>query len=47
VWGEVKLLGIRQWKWLLMLLVVVSGRLISGWVVKIAVFILERNFLMK
>lgn len=47
VWGEVKLLGVLQWKWLLILLVVVSGRLISGWLVKIVVFILERNFLMK
>lgn len=41
------LLGLALWKWILMLLVVFCGRLVSDWVVRLIVYCLERNFLMR
>ncbi|KAJ0763878.1 putative mechanosensitive ion channel MscS, LSM domain superfamily [Helianthus annuus] len=35
------------WKWEVMLLVVICGRLVSGWVIRILVFFLERRFLLR
>ncbi|KAK6115184.1 hypothetical protein DH2020_007453 [Rehmannia glutinosa] len=35
------------WKWELMVLVLISGRLVSGWVIRIAVFSIEKNFLLR
>ncbi|KAK6131341.1 hypothetical protein DH2020_034909 [Rehmannia glutinosa] len=35
------------WKWELMVLVLISGRLVSGWVIRIAVFSIERNCLLR
>ncbi|XP_057964855.1 mechanosensitive ion channel protein 10-like [Malania oleifera] len=39
--------GIEIWKWCLMVLVIFCGRLISGWVVGVFVFIIERNFMLR
>ncbi|KAG0610640.1 hypothetical protein M758_7G080700 [Ceratodon purpureus] len=42
---NVTLWGLLLWKWILQALVIVCGRLVSGWVARILVFILEINFL--
>ncbi|CAL1385588.1 unnamed protein product [Linum trigynum] len=39
--------GIEIWKWCLMVLVLFSGRLVSGWVVGFLVLLIERNFMLK
>ncbi|XP_052202971.1 mechanosensitive ion channel protein 8-like isoform X1 [Diospyros lotus] len=41
------LFELELWKWELMVLVLISGRLVSGWVIRIAVFFIERNFLLR
>ncbi|PIN18013.1 putative mechanosensitive ion channel [Handroanthus impetiginosus] len=38
---------LELWKWELMILVLISGRLLSGWGIRIAVFLIERNFLLR
>ncbi|GMI63716.1 mechanosensitive channel of small conductance-like 6 [Hibiscus trionum] len=35
------------WKWEVMVLVLICGRLVSGWIIKIIVFCIERNFLLR
>lgn len=35
------------WKWCLMVMVTFSGRLVSGWLVAVTVFIIERNFMLR
>ncbi|XP_066327504.1 mechanosensitive ion channel protein 6-like [Miscanthus floridulus] len=42
-----KVLGLHLWKWELLVFVLICGRLVSGWVIKIAVFGVERNFLLR
>ncbi|XP_010417464.1 PREDICTED: mechanosensitive ion channel protein 6 [Camelina sativa] len=44
---EKKLADLDLWKWECMVLVLICGRLVSSWVVKIAVFFIERNFLLR
>ncbi|XP_074269346.1 mechanosensitive ion channel protein 10-like [Silene latifolia] len=44
---EVSLWSISLWKWCILVLVVISGRLVSKWVISILVCIVERNFLLK
>ncbi|KAK7386815.1 hypothetical protein VNO78_27152 [Psophocarpus tetragonolobus] len=39
--------GLEIWRWCLMVMVTFSGRLVSGWVVGVIVFILERNFMLR
>ncbi|XP_031497075.1 mechanosensitive ion channel protein 10 isoform X2 [Nymphaea colorata] len=39
--------GLELWKWCLMVLVVLSGRLVSGWIVSLLVFMIERNFMLR
>ncbi|XAR61594.1 hypothetical protein NMG60_11016059 [Bertholletia excelsa] len=41
------LFGLELWKWELMVLVLISGRLVSGWAIRIVVFFIERNFLLR
>ncbi|CAA2986613.1 mechanosensitive ion channel 6-like [Olea europaea subsp. europaea] len=38
---------LELWKWELMVLVLISGRLVSGWGIRIVVFFFERNFLLR
>ncbi|XP_077246279.1 mechanosensitive ion channel protein 6-like [Tasmannia lanceolata] len=38
---------LHLWKWVVMVLVLICGRLVSGWVIRIAVFFIERNFLLR
>ncbi|XP_050219063.1 mechanosensitive ion channel protein 6 [Mercurialis annua] len=35
------------WKWGVFVLVLICGRLVSGWVIRIVVFFIERNFLLR
>ncbi|KAF6135632.1 hypothetical protein GIB67_028203 [Kingdonia uniflora] len=35
------------WKWELLVLVLICGRLVSGWGIRFAVFFIERNFLLR
>ncbi|GLT62275.1 hypothetical protein SLA2020_349240 [Shorea laevis] len=44
---EKKLWKLELWKWEVMVLVLICGRLVSGWIVKIIVFFIERNFLLR
>nr|KYP40968.1 Uncharacterized protein At5g12080 family [Cajanus cajan] len=39
--------GLEIWKWCLMVMVTFSGRLVSGWVVGVTVFMIERNFMLR
>ncbi|KAL2336373.1 hypothetical protein Fmac_010819 [Flemingia macrophylla] len=38
---------LRLWKWEVMVLVLICGRLVSDWVIRIVVFCIERNFLLR
>jgi mechanosensitive ion channel protein 4/5/6/7/8/9/10 len=40
-------LGLKLWKWELVVFVFICGRLVSGWAIRIAVFFAERNFLLR
>lgn len=42
-----KFRGLALWKWQVLVLVLISGRLLSGWGVRIVVFCIERNFLLR
>lgn len=42
-----KFRGLALWKWEVLVLVLISGRLLSGWGVRIVVFCIERNFLLR
>ncbi|XWS49345.1 hypothetical protein CRYUN_Cryun13aG0155800 [Craigia yunnanensis] len=39
--------GLEIWKWCLMVLVTLCGRLVSGWLIAFAVFLIERNFMLR
>ncbi|CAL0300510.1 unnamed protein product [Lupinus luteus] len=38
---------LKLWKWEVMVLVLICGRLVSDWVIRVAVFFIERNFLLR
>ncbi|XP_047322727.1 mechanosensitive ion channel protein 6-like [Impatiens glandulifera] len=40
-----RLFELPLWKWEAMVLVLISGRLVSGWGIRLAVFFIERNFI--
>ncbi|GMP37397.1 hypothetical protein CsSME_00009098 [Camellia sinensis var. sinensis] len=42
-----KLRGLLWWKWEVLVLVLICGRLVSGWGVRILVFFIDRNFLLR
>nr|XP_043613548.1 mechanosensitive ion channel protein 6-like [Erigeron canadensis] len=42
-----KLYDLHLWKWEVMILIVISGRLVSGWGITILVFFIERSFLLR
>lgn len=44
---EMKRGGLMLWKWALLVMVVFSGRLVSGWIIWFFVIIIERNFLLR
>ncbi|KAK4348962.1 hypothetical protein RND71_031717 [Anisodus tanguticus] len=39
--------GLQLWKWELMVLVLICGRLVSGWGIRLGVLIIERNFVLR
>lgn len=41
------LCGLEPWRWCLITLVTFSGRLVSGWIMRVAVFLVERNFMLR
>lgn len=44
---KLKLCGLPLWEWETMILVILCGRLLSGWVIKLIVFFVERNFILR
>lgn len=44
---RVELWGLLLWKWVVVALVTICGRLVSGWVIRILVFFLERSFILR
>ncbi|XP_051133157.1 mechanosensitive ion channel protein 6-like [Andrographis paniculata] len=44
---RIKFRGLSLWKWEIVILALICGRLVSGWVIRIAVFFIERNFFMR
>ncbi|CAK7329439.1 unnamed protein product [Dovyalis caffra] len=44
---KVKLLNLKLWKWEVLLLVLICGRLVSGWGIRLIVFFIERNFMLR
>ncbi|KAG8364434.1 hypothetical protein BUALT_Bualt19G0128400 [Buddleja alternifolia] len=46
-WKSKKLRGLSLWKWEVLVLVLICGRLVSGWWIKLVVFFIERNFFMR
>ncbi|XP_043713671.1 mechanosensitive ion channel protein 6-like isoform X3 [Telopea speciosissima] len=39
--------NLHLWKWEVLILVLICGRLVSGWTIRIAVFFIERNFMLR
>ncbi|KAL3621413.1 hypothetical protein CASFOL_036325 [Castilleja foliolosa] len=46
-WKKKKFRGLSIWKWEVLVLVLICGRLVSGWAIRIIVFFIERNFFMR
>ncbi|KAH0708422.1 hypothetical protein KY284_009849 [Solanum tuberosum] len=44
---EKRAFGLELWKWEVMVLVLICGRLFSGWVIRLVVFFIESNFLLR
>ncbi|XP_055811568.1 mechanosensitive ion channel protein 6-like [Solanum dulcamara] len=44
---EERAFGLQLWKWEVMILVLICGRLFSGWVIRLVVFFIESNFLLR
>uniref|UniRef100_A0ACD5TTE6 Uncharacterized protein n=1 Tax=Avena sativa TaxID=4498 RepID=A0ACD5TTE6_AVESA len=42
-----KLWELHLWKWELLVLVLICGHLVSGWAIRIAVFVVERSFVLR
>ncbi|CAK8574215.1 unnamed protein product [Lathyrus sativus] len=38
---------LKLWKWEVMILILICGRLVSDWFIRVAVFCIERNFLLR
>ncbi|XP_041997184.1 mechanosensitive ion channel protein 6-like isoform X2 [Salvia splendens] len=46
-WKIRKFRGLHLWEWEVLILVLICGRLVSGWGIRIVVFFIERNFFMR
>ncbi|XP_030461426.1 mechanosensitive ion channel protein 6-like [Syzygium oleosum] len=42
-----ELWNLKLWKWEVTVLVLICGRLVSGWMIRLVVFFIERNFLLR
>ncbi|XP_042480645.1 mechanosensitive ion channel protein 6-like [Macadamia integrifolia] len=39
--------NLHLWKWAIIMLVLLCGRLVSGWTIRIVIFFIERNFMLR
>lgn len=46
-WKRAEFRGLELWKWEVLVLVLICGRLVSGWAIRIIVFFIERNFMLR
>ncbi|KAH7852917.1 hypothetical protein Vadar_030930 [Vaccinium darrowii] len=46
-WRKKELRDLQWWKWEVLVLVLICGRLVSGWGIRIIVLLIERNFLLR
>ncbi|KAL8115789.1 mechanosensitive ion channel protein 6-like [Apium graveolens] len=46
-WKRAEFRGLKLWKWEVLVLVLICGRLVSGWAIRIVVFFIERNFMLR
>ncbi|PWA96451.1 mechanosensitive channel of small conductance-like 6 [Artemisia annua] len=46
-WKRKVLRGLHIWEWEVLVLVLICGRLVSGWGIRFIVFFIERNFLLR
>lgn len=46
-WKRAEFRGLQLWKWEFLVLVLICGRLVSGWAIRIVVFFIERNFMLR
>ncbi|KAJ9549204.1 hypothetical protein OSB04_021747 [Centaurea solstitialis] len=46
-WKQKVLRGLHIWEWEVLVLVLICGRLVSGWGIRFVVFFIERNFLLR
>ncbi|WOH03820.1 hypothetical protein DCAR_0623220 [Daucus carota subsp. sativus] len=46
-WKRAEFRGLELWKWEVLVLVLICGRLVSGWGIRIIVFFFERNFMLR
>ncbi|XP_024989366.1 mechanosensitive ion channel protein 6-like [Cynara cardunculus var. scolymus] len=46
-WKQRTFRGLFIWQWEVLVLILICGRLVSGWVIRIVVFFIERNFLLR
>ncbi|XWS10840.1 hypothetical protein CRYUN_Cryun38cG0032500 [Craigia yunnanensis] len=44
---EKRMWRLMLWKWEVLVLVLICGRLVSGWIIRIIVFFIEQNFLLR
>ncbi|KAK8297550.1 hypothetical protein V6Z12_D05G196000 [Gossypium hirsutum] len=44
---SLRLCDLQLWKWEIMVLALICGRLVSGWVIRLVVILIERNFLLR
>ncbi|KAJ6403023.1 hypothetical protein OIU84_015020 [Salix udensis] len=44
---KMNILNLKLWKWEVLLLVLICGRLVSGWGIHLVVFFIKRNFLLR
>ncbi|KAL7607014.1 mechanosensitive ion channel protein 6 [Lactuca sativa] len=46
-WKQKSFRGLYIWQWEILVLALICGRLVSGWCVRLAVFFIERNFILR
>ncbi|KAL4569664.1 hypothetical protein LXL04_025306 [Taraxacum kok-saghyz] len=46
-WKQHVLRGLHIWEWEVLILVLICGRLVSGWGIRFIVYLIERNFLLR
>lgn len=44
---ELQLRGLELWRWMVLVFIIVCGRLLSNWLIRIIIYIIEKKFLLK